>query len=223
MTIQSIRADHLSRKFEKEYVLHDLDAHFERGMSYAITGVSGTGKSTLLHLLAGIDMPSAGTVFYNNQSLQMMGQRERSAVLNKSIGLVFQAPYLLREFSVLENVMMPGLIAGKSMADCQERAQMLLAAVGVEGKEHAAPMTLSGGQQQRVAIARALFNEPDFLIADEPTGNLDEQTALHIIELLDACQKRWGMGLIVSSHDVQVARAMKQVLVVHNGRLEIKN
>lgn len=221
MNIQKIIARDVSKSFGADRVLSDLNAVFQRGHTYAITGVSGTGKSTLLHLLAGIDVPTSGTVMCEDAQGAQVSLYKQSSLLNKSIGLVFQSPHLLREFSVIENVMMPGLIAGKSMAECREYARELLEAVGIADKEDAAPMTLSGGQQQRVAIARALLNKPDFLLADEPTGNLDEQTGKLIVDLLKSCQQRWGMGMIISSHDAYVAQSMETIFIVHNGRLEV--
>ncbi len=223
VSIKKIVAQDITKAFVQgettQHVLAGISQSFERGSTYAITGVSGTGKSTFLHVLAGLDEPTSGAVFYNANNIAHVSLGQRSAFLNKSIGLVFQLPYLLREFTVVENVMMPGLIAGESREQCRLRALELLDKVGIPEKADAAPTTLSGGQQQRVAIARALFHEPDFLLADEPTGNLDIQTGKAIVDVLRECQSQWGMGMIISSHDAYVADSMEKVFRLHDGVL----
>ncbi|HZW61656.1 MAG TPA: ABC transporter ATP-binding protein [Candidatus Babeliales bacterium] len=201
-------------------VLNGISASFNQGNTYAISGVSGAGKSTFLHLLAGLDMPSSGSIVFNGRDLATMQAAERDYFLNKSIGLVFQLPYLINELSVLENVMLKGLIARLPKEECRIKALGLLEIVGLAQKAECIPNTLSGGQQQRVAIVRALFNEPTFLLADEPTGNLDEKTGQGVIDFILDCQKQWHMGLIISSHDAYVVRKMKQVLILHNGVLQ---
>jgi len=200
-------------------VLRGINASFESGKTYAITGVSGTGKSTLLHLIAGLDVPSEGKVLFNGRSLADFDNVERTAFLNSVVGLVFQSPYLIAELSVLENVMVPVLIAGNKRSDAEKKAVRLLKSVGIGQKVSASPSSLSGGQQQRVAIARALINEPDFLLADEPTGNLDIETGKQIVDLLLQCQQKWGMGIIVSSHDAYIAKNMQTVFQLRDGRL----
>lgn len=200
-------------------VLNNLSMTFRQGSTYAITGISGSGKSTLMHLLAGLDSPSSGTVEYNTKNLAKLSEIERCAFLNKTIGLVFQSAYLIRELSVEENVAIPGLIAGKDRHFCLERARELLAKVGLADKYTSNVSALSGGQQQRVAIARALFNNPAFLLADEPTGNLDIKTGKTIIDLLIHCHTELQMGIIVSTHDTYVAQAMQEIYVMHDGKL----
>lgn len=202
---------------QQENVLNGISVTFEQGNTYAITGVSGTGKSTFLHILAGLEEPTSGHVLFNGKNIFHFTNKERNLFLNKKIGLLFQQPYLIKELSVLENVMVPGLIAQKPFEDCKKRAQQLLQQVGIEHKKNQLPMTLSGGQQQRVALARALFNEPTFLLADEPTGNLDIQTGKKMIELLLSLVEQNNMGLIVSSHDEYVAEQMQQVFVLQDG------
>jgi lipoprotein-releasing system ATP-binding protein len=200
-------------------VLKDITCTFEQNKSYAITGISGSGKSTFIHILAGLDTPTTGAVIFNNSSLELFSPTKRKQFLNKSVGLVFQSPHLLKELSVIENIIIPGLINGRSHSDCQIKAIELLTKIELIHKKDSKIGELSGGQQQRVTIARALFNEPAFLIADEPTGNLDLATGTNIIDLLIACQKEWGMGIIISSHDEYVAEKMDEVYQLSEGTL----
>ena len=204
-------------------VIRDLSITFHQGATYAIMGISGSGKSTLMHLLAGIERPNEGYVMFDNKRLDTLTASEQAHFLNQSIGLLFQKPYVIRELSVIENVMLPAQIAGVSAEVARKQALMLLESVGLADKQNMPPATLSGGQQQRIALARALCNKPAFLLADEPTGSLDEHTALAITELLCACQREWGMGLIVSTHDKRVAGAMQTILQLHEGTLELQN
>jgi lipoprotein-releasing system ATP-binding protein len=213
----------ISKKFiqgtQEITVLQHINSIFVQQKSYAITGISGSGKSTFIHILAGLDTPTSGTVLFNNSSLHSLSATQREQFLNKSIGLVFQSPHLLKELSVIENIIIPGLISGRSRNDCEKKAIALLTKIELLHKKDSKIGELSGGQQQRVAVARALFNEPAFLIADEPTGNLDLTTGKNIIDLLLACQKEWGMGIIVSSHDAYVAEKMDEVYELREGKL----
>lgn len=237
-------AQEISKTFTqgKEHitVLDNINCIFTQEKSYAITGISGSGKSTLIHILAGLDTPTTGTVLYNNVSLfirqslaesplkpwrnrdkggQTLSPSLYEQFLNKSIGLVFQSPHLIRELSVIENIILPGLISGIAKNDCETKALELLKKVELCSKKDSKIGELSGGQQQRVAIARALFNNPTFLIADEPTGNLDLATGKTIIDLLLSCKQEWGMGIIISSHDEYVAEKMDEVYKLENGKL----
>ena len=200
-------------------ILKKTTVLFQQGMSYAIMGASGVGKSTLMHILSGLELPSAGNVLFNDHNISEFTVSEKFIFLNQSIGLVFQQPYLIRELSVLENVMLPGLISGLSSTECKNRAQELLAQVDLASKFTSKVSTLSGGQQQRVALARALFNRPQFLLADEPTGSLDFNTGKLIVELLCKFQQEYGMGIIVSTHDMHVASAMNQIYYLEEGYL----
>ena len=200
-------------------VLDNIDSTFIQEKSYAITGISGSGKSTFMHIIAGLDQPTSGAIFFNDRSLTSFSPIELSLFLNKSIGLVFQSPYLLKELSTIENIILPGLIANRTHSDCLHRAEYLLHKVGLYEKRNQQPGELSGGQQQRVAIARALFNEPAFLIADEPTGNLDLVTGTHIIDLLITCHHELNMGLIISSHDDYVVNKMDSTYTLEEGKL----
>jgi lipoprotein-releasing system ATP-binding protein len=203
-------------------VIRDLSITFRQGATYAIMGISGSGKSTLMHLLAGIEKPNEGYIMFDDKRLDTLTASEQAYFLNQSIGLLFQKPYVIRELSVIENVMLPAQIAGVSAEAARKQALILLDSVGLADKQNMPPAALSGGQQQRIALARALCNKPAFLLADEPTGSLDEHTALAITELLSACQREWGMGLIVSTHDKRVASAMQTVLQLHEGTLQLQ-
>lgn len=197
-------------------VIKSTTISFVQGHTYAITGISGCGKSTFLQLLAGLDNPSSGKVYFNTFDLSVLGA-EKELFLNRSIGLLFQQPYLLTELSNKENVMIPGLINSQSYNHCSEKANYLLGRLGLEHKRDEYPRSLSGGQQQRVALARALFNNPAFLLADEPTGNLDIKTGTDVINLLQECRKQWGMGIIVSTHDEYVTRGMDTIYRLNDG------
>lgn len=201
-------------------VLQGVTASFVQGDRYAITGPSGSGKSTLMHLLAGIDTPTQGTISFDGVELNTLNSSQKRIFLSHSLGLVFQQPYLIAELSVLENVMLKGMIAGAHVQNLKEQAYALLDQVQLADKADSNPLSLSGGQQQRVALARALFNKPQFLLADEPTGNLDVATGKVIVELLLACQAQWGMGIIISSHDTYVCERMAHVLHLENGILK---
>ncbi len=220
----TLTAENVSKYFAQGQtvlpVLKSVCAQFTQGNSYAITGVSGSGKSTLLHLLAGLDEPSEGKIYFNNHNIALFSEHEKNYFLNNSIGAVFQQPYLIKELSVWENVIMPALIANNKERSSKEYAIKLLTSVGLSDKSESKTSALSGGQQQRVSIARALCNRPQFLIADEPTGSLDEQTGQVIINLLLECQKTWNMGLIISSHDDYVTRSMQNILELHAGHLQ---
>lgn len=200
-------------------VLRNLSITFMQGKSYAITGVSGIGKSTFMHILAGLDQPTYGMISINNHIITTFSEYERTQFLTQSVGLLFQNPYLIRELSVEENVMLPGIIAQMPYKYCRDHAHDLLTRVNIAEKWSSAVGTLSGGQQQRVALARALFHKPQFLLADEPTGNLDEQTGYGIVSLLTKCQHEWNMGLIISTHDMYVAQAMEIRYQLRDGQL----
>jgi lipoprotein-releasing system ATP-binding protein len=199
-------------------VLQGITTQFVSGNSYAITGASGSGKSTLLHLLAGLDVPSSGTVSYDGVSLATLKEPEITAFLAHSIGLMFQDPHLIRELSVIENVMIKGVIAGMSEDQARARAHELLTLFGLADKATHTPSSLSGGQQQMVALARALVNKPKFILADEPTGNLDAESGKRVMDELVRCVGE-GMGLIVCSHDPYVTKRMTTILSLKDGQL----
>jgi ABC-type lipoprotein export system ATPase subunit len=221
--VRALHLNNLSKVFEqgghRATILHNAHYVFEQSRSYAITGVSGTGKSTLIHMIAGLEEPSQGTVFYDRQDIFKLQPRDRALFIQKNLGLVFQAPSLLDELSVLENVMIKGLIAKQDYASAQEKAYILLEKVGLAEKAQRIPRTLSGGEQQRVALARAIFTEPSFIIADEPTAHLDEAATQKVLELLMFCHAQLKVGLIIASHDHAVAHMMDTVLVLEHATL----
>jgi len=204
---------------KKIEVLTGVNASFEQKKSYSITGVSGSGKSTLMHVLGGLDDPDSGKVLFNKKNLYKIRSKDKEKFLNNSLGFVFQFHYLINELTVLENIMLMGLIKGESKSKCRERAEYLLKHVGLSEKASRYPFQLSGGEQQRISILRAIFNKPTFLLADEPTGNLDSTNADHIVNLFIDCQKEWGMGLIICSHDKSVYSRMSNVLEMKSGKL----
>lgn len=219
-----LAASGLKKVFGKQgaeaVVLENISVMFDSGKTYGITGVSGTGKSTLMHLLVGLDRPTSGYVSFDGKNIASFRKKEREQFLQHSVGMVFQSPRLIRELSVLQNVMLPAIVAGTSSVKAEKKARELLHQVGIPEKENDHPFSLSGGQQQRVAIARAIINEPAFLLADEPTGNLDLATGKQIIDLLISCHKNWGMGLIIASHDHYVSQSMQRLFVLQNSFLK---
>ena len=198
-TIETNRlvAQNLTKTFsqgeQKLHVLESVNITFEKGESYAITGASGSGKSTLLHLLGSLDKPTSGNVIFCGQDLFKISLQKRELILNHKIGFVFQFHYLIHELTVLENITLPGKIANRKKSNLVTRGKELLELVGLSDKANNYPSELSGGEQQRVSILRAIFNKPNFLLADEPTGNLDETNAKNITNLLLRFQKEWGM------------------------------
>ena len=206
-------------------ILDNFSCTFKPAVSYAVMGSSGVGKSTLLHLLAGLEQPTTGDIFFENMNVGLMSARDEtkySTFLQQHIGLVFQKPCLIPELTVLENVQLKGLIAHMPKEDLYERAREVLRLVGLHNMEHRNVVTLSGGQQQRLSLARALVITPQFLLLDEPTAHVDKATAQDIITLLRAVQAEHGVGIVMVTHDTQAAQAMDIVMVMENGRLHEK-
>ncbi len=215
---QGIRKVFVSPAREVE-VLKGVDLTVRRGESVCILGVSGTGKSTLLHILGTLDNPTAGTVRYGDEDVFSLPQKELAVFRNRTIGFVFQFHYLLPEFTALENVMMPALIARTPAAKAKKRAEALLERVGVAHRLTHKPGELSGGEQQRVAIARALMMSPALLLADEPTGNLDPETARTVHELILSLNEKENLTLIVVSHNPELADFMDSAYRLSHGIL----
>lgn len=200
-------------------VFDDVSVVFEQGCSYAIMGASGSGKSTTIHLLAGIDTPTSGDVLFCGKTLSSFSADQSALFFQINVSLVFQQAALFAELTVLENVMLKVILAGKVTQDSFDHAENLLREVGLLDKAKAYPAMLSGGQQQRVAILRAIFIVPQFLLVDEPTGNLDEKTSEQVIDLLIHCHEKYGMGLIMSTHNQKIAERMQSILKVEDKKI----
>ncbi len=201
-------------------VLKGIDLDLEQGTTVALVGASGAGKSTLLHLLGALDRPTEGTILYQGENIFRKSDRELALFRNRSIGFVFQFHHLLPEFTALENVMMPALIARVAKGKARATAEELLADVGLGHRLTHRPGELSGGEQQRVAIARALALSPELLLADEPTGNLDMKTSEGVHALLADLQQQKGLTLVVVTHNERLAAAMGRVVRLADGKLE---
>ena len=198
-------------------VLRGVDLTVSRGDFVALRGASGTGKSTLLHLIGGLDLPNAGEIIFCGQNLAVFSESQLTNFRNRRVGFVFQAYHLLPELTALENVCLPARIARTPAAQAEKRGRELLARVGLGERLEHKPSELSGGEQQRVAIARALVNEPELLLADEPTGNLDSHTGGEIIELLKQLRAEKQMTLIIATHDAKVAATAPRVIELVDG------
>jgi lipoprotein-releasing system ATP-binding protein len=203
-------------------VLFDLSLDFERSTFNSIIGQSGSGKSTLLNILGTLDKATSGDVFINGRDTQKMKKNEVSQLRNQSIGFIFQFHYLLPEFTALENVLLPYKITKKAISkEIIDRANELLDIVGLTDKKNNLAMNLSGGQQQRVAIARALINNPEIILADEPTGNLDSDTTDQVYELLREINEKYKTTFIVITHDRHVAEKADRIIEIKDGRIHL--
>ena len=200
-------------------VLHGIDLRVEPGEVVAVIGASGAGKSTLLHILGALDRPTSGEVLLGGKSLAGLDNEEIATVRNRHLGFVFQFHHLLREFTALENAMMPCLIGGFSLAEARERATELLNAVGLSRRLEHKPWQLSGGEQQRVAVARALANRPLVLLADEPSGNLDHHTSERLHDTLFELREAHGLSMILVTHNLELAERAERILRLEDGVL----
>ncbi len=200
-------------------VLTQVDLTVCQGDRLAIVGSSGSGKSTLLHLLGGLDQPSDGQVLIHGQDINQLSVSALSRLRNRTLGFVYQFHHLLPEFTAIENVAMPLVIAGTAPRQAQRQAKILLDKVGLTHRLSHKPAELSGGERQRAALARALITEPDCLLADEPTGNLDNRTAEAMFDLILQLNQSMGTALVIVTHDTHLAERMDTVLTLHNGKL----
>ncbi len=200
-------------------VLDQLDLQVGEGEMLAITGASGVGKSTLLHVLGTLDRPESGTVTVEGADVFRLPERELREFRNRTLGFVFQFHHLLPEFTALENVMMPALIARQPASQARQRAEALLGQLGLEGRAHHRPGALSGGEQQRVAVGRALALGPRALLADEPTGNLDQETGERLHDLLRALNRENGLTIVVVTHNERLAARCDRTLRLHERTL----
>jgi len=219
-----IRVSGLHKSFKRGpsliQVLTGVDLAVQKGQGIAIVGASGTGKSTMLHLIGGLERPDSGSIYFGEDDICTMNESGMNTFRNSMIGFVFQFHYLLREFSALENVMMPSIVSPGRIASSEKRAKELLEIVGLKDRMHHKPGELSGGEQQRVAIARSLMMSPAILLADEPTGDLDPATGGIIIDLFTRLKSELGITMIVATHNMDLASIMDRVLLLRGGHLE---
>ena len=221
-----IAVDSLSKSFitdrGKVEVLKEVNLNISAGARIAIVGASGAGKTTFMHLLGGLDQPTSGSVTFAGKDIFSYSASELDAFRNRSIGFVFQFHQLLPEFTALENVMMPALIARDTVQDARMKATEILAAVGLDHRLDHKPGQLSGGEQQRVAIARSLVMSPRLLLADEPTGNLDSATSDEILALLDRLHQKRDLTMVVVTHSEKVATHMDRIVRMVDGRMQVE-
>jgi lipoprotein-releasing system ATP-binding protein len=201
-------------------VLRGIDLEVRRGELLAIQGASGAGKSTLLHLLGGLDSPDQGEIWFDQKNLGQMSNSLLAHFRNRKVGFIFQAYHVLPELDALENVCLPSRMARLSAVEAEARGRKLLERVGLGHRLDHKPYELSGGEQQRVAVARALINEPDLLLADEPTGNLDSHTGQEIIELLCRIRDERQTTLVIATHDAKVAARAPRIVELADGLIK---
>jgi len=218
-----LRAEGLRKSFrsgsQEVTPLEGIDLSIECGEMIAVVGPSGAGKSTLLHLLAALDTPTNGTVYFAGNSLQSFTESELADYRNRAVGFVWQRHHLLPDFTAAENVAMPLLVRGTALGEALKTAGEWLGEVGLANRAKQRAGELSGGEQQRVALARALVNSPRLLLADEPTGDLDERNAEAIFELMQRLHRSHGLTSIIATHNLQLARRADRVLVLEHGKL----
>lgn len=200
------------------HALRDVNFELKQGEFVAVMGTSGCGKSTLLHLLGGLDSPSSGEIILGGQRIDQLNETQRAIMRRKQVGFVFQRFNLINNLTVADNIELPALMAGISAKKAEAKRQILLDELGIGDKANALPSQLSGGQQQRVAIARALINEPAVLLADEPTGNLDSQSAREVLNLLRRYHQG-GQTILLVTHDAKVASMADRVITMRDGQI----
>ena len=214
-----LKATNITRNYNDLSVLKGVDIFVNKGEIVSIVGSSGAGKSTLLHILGSLDRANSGEIWINNQRIDSLKEKELAKFRNKHIGFVFQFHHLLPEFTALENVCIPGWIAGTPKNELEERALELLKILGLQDRASHKPLELSGGEQQRVAVARALINNPDIVFADEPTGNLDSKHAQELHELFLHLQKTMGQTFLIVTHNDALAKMSDRVVHMKDGKI----
>lgn len=200
-------------------ILSNLEMDVEKGKRVIILGASGSGKSTLLNIIGGLEKPTAGTITAGPFMVTQLGEKQLTEYRSSFLGLIFQFHYLLKDFTALENVYLPALIAGMPRKEAEERAKKLLCDVGLENRMQHLPSQLSGGERQRASVARALINNPELILADEPTGNLDPENASLISDLLFSMVEKYGKTLIMVTHDMNLAKKGDVCFSLVNGGL----
>lgn len=223
-----IRAKDIVKSYTKQQrvtpVLKGVSLSVDEGEFISIIGPSGAGKSTLLHILGGLDSPDSGSLIIEHEGVyydfSSMSANELAAFRNKHIGFIFQFHHLLPEFSAIENIMLPALIAGESYKNAKNKAIDLLKMLNLDLRETHKPMELSGGEQQRIAIARALINSPMLILADEPTGNLDHANSLNILDILDSLKQKTNSTFIIATHSDAVASRSQRIITIVDGKQE---
>ncbi|MCL2443988.1 MAG: ABC transporter ATP-binding protein [Treponema sp.] len=205
---------------ETLHILKGINLEINEGESVAIRGMSGSGKSTLLNIIGGLDRANEGKVYIDNAEITSLSEKDLSLYRSKKVGFIFQFHYLLKDFTALENIMLPAYIAGMKKKDALNTARSLLADVRLEDRAKHFPSQLSGGERQRVAVARSMVNNPDLILADEPTGNMDPQNSEIVAQLLYEGARKWNKTLIVVTHDKKVAARASIQLVLEDGQLK---
>jgi lipoprotein-releasing system ATP-binding protein len=216
-----LSAKNIKKQYGTVDVLKGVDVDIQQGEMVSIIGSSGAGKSTLLHILGTLDKPDSGEVFINNQPIHSLTGKKLAAFRNKHIGFVFQFHHLLPEFSAIENVCIPGWIAGRKKTELTAEATKLLTRLGLSNRVDNKPNQMSGGEQQRVAVARALINKPDIIFADEPTGNLDSHHAKELHNLFVELSEEFNQTFVIVTHNEELAALSKRVLKMKDGHFEL--
>ncbi|MDP4128959.1 MAG: ABC transporter ATP-binding protein [Bacteroidota bacterium] len=214
-----LSARNIEKYYGKLHVLKGVNLDINKGEIVSMVGPSGSGKSTLLHILGTLDEPASGEIFLENRRLQTLKGKSLAAFRNRHIGFVFQFHHLLPEFTALENVCIPGCIAGRKKSEVKERAMQLLEILGVSHRTENKPSALSGGEQQRVAVSRALINNPDIVFADEPTGNLDSANARELHQLFFDLRKQFNQTFLIVTHNEALAEQSDRVLRMRDGMI----
>jgi len=221
-----LRCNNIKKSFDSESgsdrleVLQGVNLEVERGDLISIIGSSGSGKSTLLHILGGLDSPDSGELYWNNQSIYEHSSDKLAELRNHNVGFVFQFHHLMPEFTAIENVMMPALIKGDSQKTASQRAEELLHEFGMGHRLQHRPSQLSGGEQQRVSMARALTNRPSIILADEPTGNLDEKNTKIILDLLFKLRELEDLSVVLITHEKEIATQCDKTFILQKGTLQ---
>jgi len=214
-----LQAKGIYKHYDNLEVLKGVDIAVSKGEIVSIVGSSGAGKSTLLHILGTLDTADRGSIILNDQRIESLNGNKLSAFRNKHIGFVFQFHHLLPEFTALENVCIPGWIAGFKKKDVLVKAENLLQTLGLANRLENKPQQLSGGEQQRVAVARALINDPSIVMADEPTGNLDSANAMELHQLFIDLRKQLGQTFLIVTHNEELAKMSDRILQMKDGRI----